>query len=625
MGPRAGFAPARSGCTLAPARAPNSASIPRGTPLAPPPPVFASIATLLLALAPPTTIAAPTCEHKAAVYRGGRTIGERCPDELRAASLTAIDLGDTWAPYPFDGAAIAAGVAPPSYRDTFIALADQRFGGDTLAAKDHDLELYGITPSPRVVLAAMDDTARHSCHDAIDDDPLRAVQVPLRREDPSDAQARRKTQARRLAYIAAVIAKRGLADPAELAAQSPAYARLVAAAERDTIRLGAIAALQAHLVCDGLLQRASGIVDGATRQALASYQRRHWIVAHGELDADTRDAMIAGSRELDFRLALRLLRQRVADAAGLIEDGSARNAWGTVLGRQLDPADLRYEGDDPPLANGAPDSISPATEAAARALGWLDFATTRDGLRTILTADAHTVAVALPPPLAYHSRTLPLRAVIDRHDADERATLTLYAQTGDGELALVRWPTTVGGWKPEKLANGWVVKKKKPSDTGPRVWRDLVVAPVWFAPDGTPDDDLVGSRDGHWAVKEDLIGPGYRSAYGLVMLIHHQPVILRDGTHMLDHGIRTHGSVSYRSILVGDSHGCHRLYNHHVLRLANFLLRNHSYVVHGAAEEHYVRRVRRHGQRWVIRRDERGFRYELTPPVPIEVGRGVLD
>ncbi len=587
--------------------------------------MFASIATLLLSLAPPAAVATPACEHRTPVYRDGRTIGERCPDELRAAQLTALDLGDDWAPYPFDGAAIAAGVAPPSYRDTFIALADQRFAGDTLAAKDRYLELYGVTPSPRVVLAAMDDAARHACHDAIDDASLRTVRVPMRSEDPADAQARRKAQARRLAYIAAVIAKRGLADSAELAAQSPAHARLVADAEREATRLAAIAAMQAHLVCDGLLRHASGTHDGATRQALAVYQRRHWIVAYGELDADTRDAMIAGSREQDLRLALRLLRQRVSDAAGLIEDGSARNAWGTVLGRQLDPADLRHEGDDPPLANGALDSISPATEAAARALGWLDFATARDGLRSVLAADAHTVAVALPPPPAYHSRTLPLRAVIDRHDADDRATLTLYAQTSDGELALVRWPTTVGGWKPEKLANGWVVKKNKASDTGPRVWRDLVVAPVWFAPDSTPDDDLVARRDGRWAVKQDLIGPGYRSAYGLVMLIHHQPVILRDGTHMIDHGIRTHGSVSYRSILVGDSHGCHRLYNHHVLRLANFLLRHHSYVVHGAAEEHFVRRVRRHGRRWTIRRDERGFRYELTPPVPIEVGRGVLD
>jgi hypothetical protein len=27
---------------------------------------------------------------------------------------------------------------------------------------------------------------------------------------------------------------------------------------------------------------------------------------------------------------------------------------------------------------------------------------------------------------------------------------------------------------------------------------------------------------------------------------------------------------------------------------------------------------------WSIDRDERGFRYELTPPAPIEVRRGVL-
>ena len=584
--------------------------------------VFTSIAAVFLAAAT-NAGTGPTqeCERPVHLYSEGRPAGDRCPADTGAAGMTVLDLGDAWAPYPFDGAAAAAGVAPPAYRDTLVELGDQRFGSDTLAAADHDLELYGVSPSPRVVLAAMEDERRHRCHDAIPSEALRAVHVPLRREDRALARARREAQARRRVRLATILKRRGETEPARLAAAAPAYAHLVAEVERDTTRTGAVAAVQAHLVCDGLLTRATGDLDDATARALGAYQRRNWIVARGELDSDTRDALVAGSREQDLRLALRMLRQRVTDATGLIADGSARAVWGTVLGRQLDPADMRYQGTASPLADGAPDGIAPATESAARALGWIDFAATRSGLRAVLQLDAPVVAVRLPPVPVYSD----VRAVIDREPDADRSVLTVYAHDGATEVALVRWPTTVGGWKPEKLPGGAIVRKHKSSDAGPRVWRDLVVAPVWYAPATTPDADLVGLRDGRWTVKEDLIGPGYRSAYGLVMLVHHQPVLLHGHTFMLDHKIRTHGTVSYRSILAGDSHGCHRLYNHHALRLATFLLRNRDYVVRGALHEPYDRRVRWRGRVWYVHRDSRGFRYELTPPVPIDVTRRAVD
>ncbi|MBL9107267.1 MAG: hypothetical protein JNL82_40630 [Myxococcales bacterium] len=574
-------------------------------------------ATLLAALL--LAAPAPACEAPVRVYDGGHLVGRRCPGEL--AGRTILDLGDDWVPYPFAG--VTADGVTPAYRDTLVALAAMRWSGDPLAAEDRYLELYGVTPSPRVVLAAMDDEARHACHDAVDDAALRVVGVPLRFEDRAQARARREAQAAREARLAAAIAAAGVADADALLAVRPRQARLVAATAAGRRLQAAIAAVHGHLACEGLLAPGHAAFDAATRQALAVYQRRHWIVARGEFDADTREAMVRGSRELDLRLALRLLRQRVADAAGLIEDGSARAEWGSVLGRQLDPAELRYQGGYPPLADGAPDLVAAATEAAARALGWLDFAGARAGLRGLLEEDAR-VAVVLPPAPAYHHADMRLRAVIDRRSAADRAVLTLFARDGDRDVALVRWPTTVGGRKAEKLASGAVVERDKPSDVGPRVWRDLVVAPVWYAPDSTPDAELVGVRAGRRTVKEDLIGPGYRSAYGLVMLIHHQPVAGRTRTHWLDHGIRTHGSVSYRSILSGDSHGCHRLYNHQALRLATFLLRHVDHVAHGPVLEPYGRRVRSRGRVWYVRRDERGFRYELTPPVAVDVLPGVL-
>lgn len=574
-------------------------------------PLLLSLAALAPAAPTAPRTAFTPCERPVRVFRDGHQVGLRCPDE----GMTVLDLGDGWVPYPFAGAALEVGVSPPGYRDTLVTLAT---GGDL------DLELYGVTAAPQVVLTAMSDELRHRCHDAVDDVALAAVQLPLRHEDRSRVRARREDDARLAARLAATLRRHGLTDPAEVARLGPGPARLVAQVERARTRAAAIAAIQAHLVCDGLLARRSGDFDAATTEALASFQRRNWIVGRGELDGDTRESLLAGSRELDFRRVLRLLRQRVADAAGLIEDGSARGAWGTVLGRQLDPESLRHRGAAPLPADGAEDLIAPATEAAARALGWTDFALARDGLRGLLGGENRLLAVPSPSVPAYHERMLDLRATIDRPAPGERPMLTLYARDGDRDIALVRWPTTVGGWKAEKLPSGGIVRKYKHSDVGPRVWRDLVAAPVWYAPDTTPDRELLAFRDGHWTVKNELLGPGPRSAFGLVMLVHHEEVALRTRTAMLDHGIRTHGSVNYRSILGGESHGCHRLYNHEALRLATFILRHRIYVARGPIEERYDRGVRGHGRGWAVHRDSRGFRYELTPPVPLEVGRGVL-
>lgn len=584
--------------------------------------------------------AAAECERSARVFREGKEAAALCPEEARKQGLTIVELRDAWAPYFLEGAAVDAGAAPPGYQRTFVELANQRFGDDSLAASDMYLELYGVMPSLRVVLAAMEDEARHGCHAGIEDDALGAVTVPLRREDRARAQARREELAKAQRRVEVAMATRGVGSAAELAVIDPYFAKMVARAERLAATDGAIRAMQGHLVCEGLLAATKplGTFDYETSQALARYQRRNWIVAGGELDADTRDTLATDSREVDLLLALRVLRARVVDAAGLIEDGSARSEWGTVLGRTLDRADMRLEG-YAPLANGAPDRVSAATEAAAKALGWRDVASVRASLKSLLAAEVRPVALPLPPAPSYYSKAMELRAEIDRGDvvqADPRSkrghdlaksvklrpSLTLFARDGAGEVALVRWPTTIGGWKDEKLASGAIVRKYKESDVGPRIWRDLIVAPTWYPPPSTPDDELVGLRDGRWDVKQELIGPSYRSAYGLAMLIHHEVLERRDGTHYLDHGIRTHGSVSYRSIVAGNSHGCHRLYNHHALRLANFLLRHRSYAPRGPDPEILARRVRLRGRSWTIHREDRGYRYELTPPVPIEVLAG---
>jgi hypothetical protein len=349
------------------------------------------------------------------------------------------------------------------------------------------------------------------------------------------------------------------------------------------------------------------------------------LVSAGALDEEARSTLLTDSRELELRAALRMLRERVVDATGLVEDGSALNAQGSVAGLVLDGRGLRDPDGWAPLPGGAPDLISAATDAAARALGW----TSPEGLARFLAElgedDARdlVVAVRLPPPPAYHTADMRLRAEIDRGDVwrararrfqrpERHPSLILYVQTASGELPLVRWPTTIGGWQRERLATGVVVLRYKESHPGAFVWRDLLAAPVWFPPPTTPDREI----------SEAALGPGYRSAYGLVALLHHREVIRRGAVTHEDTAVRTHGSVSYGSIRVGGgghSHGCHRLFNHLALRLGGFLLRHRAHDVLGATSEHYERRIVRDGRRLRLVRESRGYLYRLAEPVPVVV------
>jgi hypothetical protein len=91
------------------------------------------------------------------------------------------------------------------------------------------------------------------------------------------------------------------------------------------------------------------------------------------------------------------------------------------------------------------------------------------------------------------------------------------------------------------------------------------------------------------------------------------------GALFADEQIRTHGSGNYRSILRGSSHGCHRLFNHLAIRLGSFLLAHHDYTRHGNLDERYARPLRWKGRRLTLRAEGRGYRYELLPPIVVEV------
>ena len=505
-------------------------------------------------------------------------------------------------------------------------------------------------PSLNLLRRRLADSKRHACHDKVADKALeqmspKSVIVP---EEPEKSSSTPEDGA-----------------PADLAPapEAPPRKPLSPAAQR------AVIAMQAHLRCEGLLLHGAkrARMDPRTVAGLQLYQRMLMIADNGRIDLETRTALLADSREHDFRALLRALRERVVDVTGLIEDGSALGVLGEVQGRVLDSAEFRPL---PVEATGAgtkvtpaPDLIAAATQAASQALGW----TSPDAVlaSTLVVTPAPppasrrpphkvaasgalaplptAVAIRLPPLPAYHGPKMDLRAEIDRGevvlkrpalDKDgkkkwhppvaDRPTLTLYARVGEREVALCRWPTTIGGWKTIERSDGTMALKYKESVTGEALWPEILATPTWHPSSGLPTRRLLVKRGDGWAPKAEVIGPGYRAAYGLVAITHLQ-IEGRDEhgePQLMDHRIRTHGTPAYRSVKRGESSGCHRLYNHLALRLAGFLVRHRANIRQGLVPEDYVRHLQYKGQEVDLEDDNKGYRFELVPPVPVTILHG---
>jgi hypothetical protein len=169
--------------------------------------------------------------------------------------------------------------------------------------------------------------------------------------------------------------------------------------------------------------------------------------------------------------------------------------------------------------------------------------------------------------------------------------------------------------------------KYKNSDVGARVWKDIMAAPVWIPPASTPAEELIKGayRKGKFrtGVNYDEIGPGYKSAYGLVAAYHVKLVESSDGeVKEFDNGIRTHGSVDYMSILRRFSHGCHRLYNMDAVRLFSFVLRHRPYTRAGQQNVGVGRVIEVEEKTYHMKIGTRGYKYELVEPIPVTVLEG---
>ena len=308
----------------------------------------------------------------------------------------------------------------------------------------------------------------------------------------------------------------------------------------------------------------------------------------------------------------------------------------------------------------APDLISAATQAASAALGWTSpeavlastlvappAASKKPARKTAkLKGPAPlptAVAIRLPPTPSYHGPNMELRAEIDRGEVvlarpqldkdghkkwkppvGDRPTITLFAHVGDHDVALCRWPTTIGGWKMFEKSDGTMALKYKESVTGDALWTEVLATPTWHPAPGMPTRHLLIKVGDSFVPKTEIIGPGYHAAYGLVAMVHKQIVgtTPQGEPDLMDLRIRTHGTPGYRSVKRGESNGCHRLHNYEALRLAAFLVKHHANTRDGLVPEDYERHLQYKGQDIALLSESKGYRFKLTPPVPVKVLSG---
>ncbi|HVI01419.1 MAG TPA: hypothetical protein VM869_22025, partial [Enhygromyxa sp.] len=386
-----------------------------------------------------------------------------------------------------------------------------------------------------------------------------------------------------------------------------------------------------------------GDFDGGTTHALANFEKKHAVMGWGHFTSDNIAVLSLSPREAVHARLIRVLTERVVSAAGIVEDGSARD-W---------QPDFRYT-DEQGNEHALRDLTTEFTQAAIAALE-LDnpeTALTRlEQLEQLAVDDAAhpegfgelLVAVKLPELPAYYGDDMKFSATIDRGDVwydfpwDELGNqssqprqrtpkLTLYVTYRDQKIPLVHWRTTIGSWRSE-MHEGKEYYAYKNSDVGDRVWQTIMAAPVWIPPESTPTKSLTKLKrvDGKLrrVVNYDETGPGYMSAYGLVAGYHVKLTPKSDGTvSVYDNQIRTHGSVDYMSILRRYSHGCHRLYNINAVRMFSMILQHRPYVREGQTKIGAGRSFESEGKTYVMKLDTRGYRFELVEPIPVTVTEG---
>jgi len=567
---------------------------------------------------------------------GGENFEERQvdADAARARGLTVVDLSDAWAPSVLDGA---------GYRSVFTGLAADRGDGDgqPLAAGERNyLELYGIPPALSVLRRRFLIDARGACARAFDAEALLAVDQ-IRTWGASTEQKELAKHRAREARLQAAARAAG-ADSVQALAEAT-DARVVRDAKEhvrfEAERL-AFAEVEKRLACEGLMdarKHKAGVYDTEMRTAMLDFQQKQSVMDQADIKRATLEALARQPLDNDFAALERVLTERAMHAAGFIEDGS--------VGESIsDPSYPTFLGADG-ARHRVPDLATASRDATLTALG---IATPEDAVAFFARHPRDDfrwlkVAVRLPAPPEYYSRAMDLSVEIDRGDVwydfpfdaagvrqpqprERFPQLTLFVKWRGERVPLVRWRTTVGGWRAEVASDRQEYFRYKGSDVGPRVWRHIVTAPVWIPPPSSPLGSMTKEKRvaGTYVrvTNYDETGPGYLSAYGMVAAIHEEMRKGPDGARYFDNGIRTHGSFDYASLRGRFSHGCHRLYNQLAMRIFSFVLDHRRSRLVGSVAAGYRRAFYSKGEVFEMRLPSRGTYRELTPPMPVEVLEG---
>ena len=581
-------------------------------------------------------------EGKAFVVHDGR---ESWIDAEAAArsGYTIVDFSDDWTPFIFAEQKGADGtVSHNRYRRVFVGLANDTLDedGEPLPAGEKNyLELYGIPPSFGILRARVLADEQQTCHATISLEKLEEVETiayvapeKMKVEEQRIARLRRELEEARH--------KNHAANLAELAQKDPSQAAKVKAYERRVAEKEAMTEVEKRLACEGMLKKgqrhATGVYDDAMRMAVRRFQQKNMIYEANYLRSKTMDALARPPLANDTMAFMRVLRERVVDATGVVEDGS-------VEGKSGAPTFTSKAGKSVALRN----LVDELTQATAEQLGL----STQEGVLAFFKRHPATdfrrlrAAVKLPSLPEYYGPEMDLSIVIDRGDVwydlpwDAKGvrhpqprkrypSFHLYLKYNGQRVLLARWRTTVGGWRAEQASDGYEYFRYKGSDVGARVIRNIVAGPVWIAPESTPIRSLLKMKSvgSAWqrVVNYDELGPGYLSAYGLVAGYFVQPG--RNGKGDWDNGIRAHGSSDYLSIYSseGYSHGCHRLPNHVAIRLYDFILRHRTMRPLGDQGMGFARQFLAGDDVFEIRLPSRGFSYQLDPPLPVDVLEGEI-
>ena len=424
-----------------------------------------------------------------------------------------------------------------------------------------------------------------------------------------------------------------------LAAAEPKLAKDVADVQKIAAEREAFAEVEKRLAWEELFaagpeKHVAGQFDEGMRQAVIRFQHKHKLYDSAALRPDTMAALARTPLENDHAALVRVLTERVVSAANILEDGS-------VAGKNGPPTYESASGQRLPVRNLVDESLQAALaqlelDTPERALAFFQKHTAAD-------FKAMRLPVRLPAPPEYYAPDMDFSVEIDRGDVfydppfDEKGkpanqsrhhfpSFTLRVRYRGQLIPLVRWRTTIGGWRSDLASNGYEYYRYKGSDVGPRVWRNVVSGPVWIAPNSTPVRTLVKSkmvqRAHQLVVNYDEVGPGYLSAYGLVAAYNVVPG--KNGKPDWDNGVRVHGSSEILSIRNPEaySHGCHRLMNHLAVRLFSFVLQHRPIVIEGDKPLDFARQFLWKEDVYEMRLPSRGFWYRLEPPLPVNVLEG---